>query len=178
MSVRLFILGLLNRGDSYGYDIKDKIGKWGMEYWTEIGWSSIYHALKKMAQEGLIEEKEVSREGNRPPKAVYSILDKGRQEFARLLRENTSENHEDKNPIYISLLYLDQLPKEERIGLLKNRLDKLEAAQEASTAKKKFMEADPDAHGYSIMSMERDLMHREVEIKWMKKLINAIAEEN
>lgn len=171
MSVRLFILGLLNQGDSYGYEIKEKIKEWGMEEWTNIGWSSIYHALKQMKKEGLIEEKEEYSEGGRPPKTVYSILEAGKKEFLRLLRENCSSVADDKDPIYIALLFVRQLPARERIELYRKRLEKLVEAQELVKGKKKMLQTHPYGTEEVILSVERDIMLREAEIEWMKKLI-------
>lgn len=59
MSVRLFILGLLKQQDAHGYELKKKLEEWGMENWANLNWSSVYHALRQMEKEGLIEKKKI-----------------------------------------------------------------------------------------------------------------------
>ena len=73
MSVRLFVLGLAYECDTYGYEIKATAHLWGLERWAQIKDGSIYHALSKLDEEGLIEERNVEQSENNRPRYVYCI---------------------------------------------------------------------------------------------------------
>lgn len=56
----LALLGLLAEGPKYGYQLEENIAARGMRAWTEIGFSSIYHLLNKLAeQEWVLDRKSV-----------------------------------------------------------------------------------------------------------------------
>ena len=47
--------------------------------------------LQQLAREGLLEEEGAEREGNRPPRTVYKITEKGQEELLNLLRHLPAE---------------------------------------------------------------------------------------
>ena len=90
LSTRLVILGLLQWRPLYGYEIKQIIEE-RMGDWTDIAFGSIYFALDKLTDEGLIERVSIEQKGNRPSRSVYEITDAGRTEFLNLLRQTWQE---------------------------------------------------------------------------------------
>ncbi|NLZ13794.1 MAG: PadR family transcriptional regulator, partial [Thermotogaceae bacterium] len=86
MNIRLVILGLLQRRPMHGYEIKQEIER-GMGDWTDIAFGSIYFAISKLAEEQSISESGKEKVGNRPSRIIYTITEKGRQEFIRILRD-------------------------------------------------------------------------------------------
>ena len=69
MSVRLVILGMLQWGEMHGYELKQHIER-KMGDWTSIAFGSIYFALRKLSDEGLVERTEEERHGNRPSRST------------------------------------------------------------------------------------------------------------
>lgn len=56
-SMRLLILGVLaQKKSAHGYEIRRELESWNAERWTNIAYGSIYFALKKMTDEGLLEK--------------------------------------------------------------------------------------------------------------------------
>ena len=45
MSVRLYVLGVLNERDAHGYEMRNLAKEADLAQWTDIGYGSIYHAL-------------------------------------------------------------------------------------------------------------------------------------
>lgn len=76
MSTRLVILGLLRDQHLHGYEIKQIIEE-HMGDWTSIAFGSIYFALGKLSEEGLIEKVATEKEGNRPSRSIYQITEGG-----------------------------------------------------------------------------------------------------
>jgi len=84
-SASSIILSLLRQGDSYGYEIIQRVKEYtdGKIKWKE---ASIYPVLKKMEAEGMIKSYWKMEDGERPRK-YYSILETGVQQ----LEENKTE---------------------------------------------------------------------------------------
>jgi DNA-binding PadR family transcriptional regulator len=86
--IKYAILGLLHYTDMHGYRIKEHIERNFGHMWS-INYGQIYPNLKKLHDDRLITMKEVVVNGEKgPPRKLYSITDKGREEFLDWL--NTS----------------------------------------------------------------------------------------
>jgi DNA-binding PadR family transcriptional regulator len=77
VSIRHFILGLLNRQRMSGYDIR--------RFLKSLSWlidspssGSLYPALHILLEDGLVTVEVVSRQ-DKPPRKIYSITETGRQ---------------------------------------------------------------------------------------------------
>lgn len=126
MSVKLFTLGLVFLGDTHGYEIKEIAKLWGIERWAKIGFGSIYHALGKFQEDELIIELRLEQDGNRPPRTVYRITQKGEEAFFTLLRHTARTADPETRDLDMALAFIDQLPPDERVALLTERLMALE----------------------------------------------------
>jgi DNA-binding PadR family transcriptional regulator len=125
MSTRLVILGLLLERPLHGYELKQTIEE-RMGDWTSIAFGSIYFALGKLAEEGLIEQAATEQEGGRPSRTIYRLTDAGRAEFMRLLREVWREVERTYFTVDIGLYFMHALPAEEVQGYLRERIAQLE----------------------------------------------------
>src|SRR5579871_5171285 len=119
MSVRLFVLGLVATRDIHGYEIKEVAQLWGVERWAHIGFGSIYHALGKLQDESLIEERGIDQEGHRPPRTVFRITAEGKTAFLALLRDTCRQADPEGRDIDMALAFIHYLPSGERQDLLK-----------------------------------------------------------
>jgi PadR family transcriptional regulator AphA len=77
VSIRHFILGLLNRQPMSGYDIKRflKSLSWLID---SPSFGSLYPALHALLENGLVTVEVVARQ-DKPPRKIYSITDAGRR---------------------------------------------------------------------------------------------------
>jgi len=75
------ILSILRNGDSYGYEIVQKVKELtaGRIKWRE---ASIYPVLKKMENSGMIKSYWIVNEGERPRK-YYTILADGQEQLEK-----------------------------------------------------------------------------------------------
>ncbi len=118
MSIRLMVLGLLNQSSKTGYEIQKWIETSRAEAWADVQTGSIYHALRQMEKEELLQIQERIQTGHRS-KAVYAITDSGRSEFRRLLRESLQHPpHAFPTEFYTTLVFLDELPRTEILAAL------------------------------------------------------------
>ena len=81
------ILGLVKwMQPVHGYDVRRELESWQADEWANIAPGSIYHALRKLAEEGLLEEVATEQVGARPARTTYRVTAKGDAEFEELLR--------------------------------------------------------------------------------------------
>ncbi len=85
MPARYAILGLLTQQPMHGYDIDGQFDK-GLRRVCHVNISQIYAYLKTMEERGWVESETIYQKSN-PPKRVFHVTDKGREEMAAWLRE-------------------------------------------------------------------------------------------
>src|SRR5438477_352481 len=83
---RIAILGLLCRhGPQHGYELRKLIVDQHIHEISDVQLGSIYAALKRLSQDGLVEELGHSRSGNRPTRTTFRITDLGKKELRSLI---------------------------------------------------------------------------------------------
>src|SRR5215472_14421874 len=117
MDVRTICLGILTRGDATGYEIKKLFEDDGYQHFVEASFGSIYPALNRLTEEGLVSVREELQE-KRPDRKVYSITPAGRTAFiASLLKPLPEDRH--RSPFVFAMLFADLLPAE-RVSTMLN----------------------------------------------------------
>ena len=108
MDVRTICLGILTRGPATGYEIKKLFDDDGYQHFVEASFGSIYPALNRMTEDGLVSVREEAQE-KRPDRKVYSITPAGRRAFvASLLKPLPEDKH--RSPFVFAMLFADLLP--------------------------------------------------------------------
>lgn len=116
----LLLLGLLRAQSQHGYQINEFIEK-NLRRVTDMKKATAYAILDRLARDGhVVTHRE--QEGNRPPRNVYSITERGEEYFMALLRESLARPGGLRIPGDIGLMFLDHLPIEEVVSLLRQRL--------------------------------------------------------
>lgn len=113
MSDKLAILGILKNEDLHGYEIGKRLKE--IEGFWYIFPGNLYKALNSLERDGLIETKRIEEKDEKLRK-IYSITEKGKQEFERWLSEPATlprTRHEGFLKIWLSW----QDPKKVRIQL-------------------------------------------------------------
>jgi PadR family transcriptional regulator AphA len=120
MSLKHTLLGFLSYGPQTGYDLKKH-----MDHSTQFFWharlSQIYPALKKLAEEGLVEATVVPQEG-KPDKKIYLITEAGRAALLDWLAEPIDELPLTKDPTLLRLFFSGSLDKETLLAQLRRQL--------------------------------------------------------
>lgn len=121
-TTRLLILGVVRwLQPVHGYDVRRELLSWNADQWANVAPGSVYHALKKLAAEGLLAEVRTERQGSRPARTTYEITAKGEVDFQELLRKYWWEYHERTDPFQAALGFLPNLPRPEAVAALRNR---------------------------------------------------------
>ena len=86
MNVRTLCLSILYNGEASGYDIRRMCTEEEFAYFVEASYGSIYPALAKLEEDGLVTSRTEQQDG-KPAKKIYSITDAGRDAFVAALGE-------------------------------------------------------------------------------------------
>lgn len=141
MDVRTICLGLLTRADATGYEIKKRFEEDGFGHFAEASFGSIYPALGRLTDEGLVSVREESQE-KRPDRKVYSITDKGRGRFLEALNRPVQEDR-NRSAFAFAMLFSHLLPPERVQALLESYI----ADKEARLARLNARTADAQTPG-------------------------------
>jgi DNA-binding PadR family transcriptional regulator len=118
----MMILGLVRwMQPVHGYDVRRELLSWNADKWANVQPGSIYHALRKMAEEGLLREVATEQVGARPARTTYEVTAKGEDEFESLLRGHWWELEQPADPFLAAFSFLPALSREEAAAALRNR---------------------------------------------------------
>ena len=144
MDIRTLCLGMLTMGDASGYEIK-KIFEGPLRHFFDASYGSIYPALGRLTEEGLVTCTEHVQD-KRPDKKVYRIAPRGRMAFMDELARPPGRDR-FRSEFVATLLFADLLPAghlsrliDERISQYRGAIAELEhCAPTAQTAGGKFV---------------------------------------
>ncbi len=130
-ATRLLILGALRfMQPAHGYSIRRELESWRAEEWANVAYGSIYFALNKLAEDGMITISETDQVGKRPARTTYTLTAEGEIEFQRLLRTFWWEYKPVMDPFVVAVSFMDQLPPEELIAALRHHTSAARLAHE------------------------------------------------
>ncbi len=119
---RFAILGMLTFGKKKsGYDLKKAIAASTANFWSE-SYGNIYPTLRKLLEEGAIQEENDKTAATKRPKQLYSITEKGRESLKQWFRRPVPERSED-NELLLKLFFGAMMSPEESLVLLKAHRD-------------------------------------------------------
>jgi DNA-binding PadR family transcriptional regulator len=169
-SVRLYILGALaGLGPMHGHQIRREAQTNRTELWTDIKVGSLYGALNRMAEEGIIEAVRTERSGNMPARTIYAITDTGRQELSVLRDDVLREVRLRPDPVDLALQYSTELGPDAVIAAFTNRRAALQA--ELDAWRLLYAQAKPYLRGTESLSFEHHVIRLEAEITWHDRVI-------
>jgi DNA-binding PadR family transcriptional regulator len=105
----------------HGYDIRKELASWNVESWADVQPGSIYHALRRLTDEGLLEAVDTEQVGGRPARTRYRLTKAGEVEYQTLLRRYWWEYKEPIDPFLAAFAFLPSLPRAEAAGALRAR---------------------------------------------------------
>jgi DNA-binding PadR family transcriptional regulator len=128
-ATRLLVLGCVRmHGSAHGYQVRRDLLTWSADKWANVAPGSIYHALKKMAQEKLLEVVSSEPHPGGPDRTAYQLTPDGETEFQLLLARYLAESDSNTQGAYqlaAAVTFLPALPRKKAISLLQHRLTRL-----------------------------------------------------
>lgn len=171
------LLGLLQRGDLYGYEIARAMEAEPFRGRLAMSMAQLYAELHRMAGEGLIERAGVEAAEGRPAREVYRITHAGRDALAQALRTAWAAVEPERTPLDIAALFVDALPEEDVVQALRERIRRLD--EERSQLERRLAreaELARETGSAGVRSMVVDLLERmrlrvDAERQWTRDLV-------
>jgi len=145
MDTKFMLLGFLMQGSMTGYEIKKRFSV-SFSFFSDLSYGSIYPALKKMKQEGLITMK-VEIADETPNRKVYTITDSGEKAFLEALRAPFYFDR-PKNAFLARLFFFAHLSHEERLSASKGHLESAKDFQHQLKSVKPQIKGRADKYQY------------------------------
>ncbi len=118
--LKLLLFSLMEDQPRYGYDLIKEIEDRSMGYW-QPGQGTVYGALERLEEEGLIEEVDLVEEGGDNNRQYYGLTEAGRAELERL-RDRCEEKMNPEGRI-LGLMYIYRfLAGKEKFEVLLNEI--------------------------------------------------------
>ena len=175
----MMILGLVRwLQPVHGYDVRRELLSWNVEAWAHIAPGSIYHALRKMTDEGLLEEVATERVGSRPERTTYRTTPAGDGEFGDLLRKYWWDYQIPLDPFSAAFAFVVALPRQEAASALRNRAGLVRARvidlKEMLESRESCEESDREKPVHVRWVFERSVAKGEAEIAWCLRVAERI----
>ena len=165
MESRLLLLGLLRAQEMHGYQLNEFIDS-HLSASVQLTKPTAYRLLNQMADDGWVTWRE-ERQGNRPPRRVYTITGQGEKAFQRLLRESLANYQPVDLPGNVGLLFLDAIPVAEALSLLQKRRTVVEGLLETACTHRGHK------GGAELVLLHR-VRHLSTELEWLDEVVGRL----
>lgn len=120
MDVRTLCLGILSLGDATGYEIKKMVAEGSFSFFSEASYGSIYPALTKLMDEGLVLCR-TEQQDRRPDKKIYSLTAQGRTQLEEALEKRPGPDR-NRSDFLAALLFAEAVAPERVDNLINERI--------------------------------------------------------
>jgi len=164
IDVRTICLGLLSRGPATGYEIKKSFEEGPIGYFLEASFGSIYPALGRLTEEGLIALR-VEQQDGKPDRKVYSLTKLGQLAFEESLRVEPGPDRYRSEFLFL-LLFAEHIQQghlqhliDERLKSYRCKLKALEDSPPFDSGGLEFMRGHGIAVYKAIIAYMEDSRH-------------------
>jgi DNA-binding PadR family transcriptional regulator len=165
----LSLLNLLMQRPMYPYEMASTLRNRGKDEAIKINWGSLYTIVQNLEKYGFIEAVEVAREGRQPERTTYQITEAGRAELMEWLRELLGVPEREYTRFEAALGEGAILPPGDLAGLLRQRLDALDAANAQQQVELETIETQIPR--LFMIESEYYLAMRRAEADWVRALL-------
>lgn len=156
----LLLLGMLRVQSQHGYQINEFIER-TLGRVTDMKKPTAYAILERLGNGGYVAVRS-EQEGSRPPRKVYAITPSGERLYHELLRAQVAAPQRTPAAGGIALMFLDDLPADERVELVQRRIGALDDLIAT------YDEAPRHGHGLGVdLAIEQQRYILRAERKWL-----------
>jgi DNA-binding PadR family transcriptional regulator len=173
-ATRLLVLGVVRmHGSAHGYQVRRELLTWSADKWANVAPGSIYHALKKMETERLLEVASTDEHPGGPDRTAYRLTEEGETEFQLMLAKYLSESDDSAQGSYrlaAAVTFLPALPRARALSLLRHRLTQV-TGQHASMRNLLENSADWEQPEHVFELYRMWLKSVEAQEEWLRELV-------
>jgi DNA-binding PadR family transcriptional regulator len=160
------VLGILTIEPSSGYDLKKFTENNLSHFWSE-SYGNLYTLLRRLLEQGLVTKRTHRQEG-KPDRIVYSITEKGQEEFEQWLTQ-PFEPESIRSELLLKLFFGHRLPRERVVAQLiayrrqQEGLDSALAGVERSLDERR----DDPNFPFWLMTLRRGRLVCQARLRWV-----------
>jgi DNA-binding PadR family transcriptional regulator len=169
----LAVLACLQERPMHPYEMATTMRQRGKHESIKLNYGSLYTVVQSLERAGLIAAQETEREGRRPERTVYALLDPGRVELIDWLSEMLSTPAKEFTQFEAGLSLLPCLPPEDVLGLLDDRVQGLQLVLVAERSVREHA-SEQGVPGLFAVELEYRIAMREAELAYTQSLAGQI----
>lgn len=154
-TIDLIVLGMLKKEPMGAYDLQKLVEYRNISKWVKISTPSIYKKVIQLEEKGYIVS-HTEKEGKMPEKAVYSLTEKGEQEFEKLMVEISRKPVNiflDFNAVIVNLENMPPENQRECLDNIENSVKQLKTYLEENIVLKEN-DTDVPATGMAVLRQQ------------------------
>ncbi|MFV9424151.1 PadR family transcriptional regulator [Microbacterium sp. S1037] len=166
--IAVMILATLREADMHTYELVRLLKERRDDRLVPLQKGTIYHTVARLERDGLLAEVGVDREGNRPERTTYTLLDAGRQAVENWVRAELPQI-DRQSDFRVALSEAHNLERDEVVALLDQRRTMLEASIAEHRAGLESA-ADRDTPEQFLVELQRQAALLDAELAWQDSL--------
>jgi DNA-binding PadR family transcriptional regulator len=178
MSIQIFILSKLMKGNSYPYELEKQLSNpVPLNTFAGLTENKLSYHFESLVKQGLIEPVGVMKEENSPDRQVFAITEKGREELPKRIYR-LLESAKNVTDMVLGLANLKYVDRERVLEILEQKL-------ESRIARRKRIEeirnqAPIDKENQALVELVGKYMKTkgELTVQWLEELMKEIRQGN
>ncbi|MDF9812237.1 PadR family transcriptional regulator [Streptomyces sp. SPB162] len=170
----LAVMATLGERAMHPYEIAQVLRQRGKEQSIKINYGSLYTVVQNLEKHGFVEIAGTQRQGNRPERTLYGLTESGRVEMHDWLADLVAVPVREYPAFEAALSLILMLPPDEAIGLLGERVAKLEI--QVAAIRGVLDKLDGDLPRMFLIETEYQVHMVEAEIAWTRGFLAELAE--
>lgn len=166
------VLALLRESPMHPYQMRRLLRMRHKDEILALKSGSLYHAIRRLQQTGLIEVETTGRSGRRPERTTYRITAAGVEALANTLRRMTSVPRRESSEFMAAMSFLVHLPAAAAAAYLEERCGRL--AAEIETYAGALAGASTRVTRIHLIETEYLVAMQRAEYQWVRALISDI----
>ncbi|MEO7588102.1 MAG: PadR family transcriptional regulator [Arachnia sp.] len=172
--MRLFLLGALAEGGpQHGYQIRQDALRDRVDMWTSITPGSLYSALHRMVDDGLIAVDRTETPAASPQRTIYRITSSGRDELIAQRDEALARVVVATDPLDLALRFVSDLSVEELTGSIRSR--HAELVERLALHEEAYSSSQQHLTGWEPITFRHVLQRLRAEVDWHDQLLAELA---
>lgn len=168
----VMLLATLREGDMHPYEMLRLLRDRGDDRLVPLQKGTIYHTIARLEREGLVSEVGVDRDGNRPERTTYRLLDAGRNAVDAWVRAELPQI-DRPGDFRVALAEAHNLDRDDVVALLDRRRELLVASRDEHRDGLSRARDRAVPHQYMI-EVERQSVLLDAELAWQDSLRNGL----
>lgn len=171
--VSVMILGLIAEKPLNPYELTKLLGYLHIKDWFPVAASSVYATIKTLHKKGYITGESI-KEGKMPEKTVYTISEKGREEFVASLEEYLGSTELDAVQFNIACILICHIDKDKAAMILNTRMERFKKIKESIDKEMTYLKAQDGFPALGLISMIHNCNLIEAEINTIIMLMQEV----